>query len=181
MDTNHPARKYMGHSDCKVYLVVGRGIVLVNTEHSLRFATGPEYYGVVFNRTNNPDDWFAYTPTGGWFGCEPSRDAAVALVRTGARQMAERQKKLAEDPAFALGEALKSHDWFYYFSDDGNVVRRGDEAFDKIKALLKRVPEEDAKALWALHAPSGCDFPKRLNERRRSLFNRETAFVRTFS
>lgn len=36
---------------------------------------------------------------------------------------------------------LDAHDWYYDFSDDGNVMRRGRAAEDRLKAIAASSPE----------------------------------------
>lgn len=51
-------------------------------------------------------------------------------------------------------EALKTHDWYYDYSDDQNVWRSGNEQRTRINALLASIPPAQARALWAMYAPA---------------------------
>lgn len=41
-------------------------------------------------------------------------------------------------------EMLNQHDWYYSYSDDGSVYRRGSEAEAKLLAIAKKSPEHQA-------------------------------------
>ena len=52
-----------------------------------------------------------------------------------------------------LEQKLRAHDWWYHYSDDYSVVRRGERAWDALIALAKTFPVEVVRPLWAKHAP----------------------------
>ena len=53
--------------------------------------------------------------------------------------------------------ALKNHDWYYDYSDDGGVWRRGMEENDKIRRMRARLIEQgqqsDVDRLWQQYCP----------------------------
>jgi len=51
--------------------------------------------------------------------------------------------------------ALKGHDWYYGFSDDGRVYRRGQEEVQEIKSLYKqaRITPETFRKFFRMYAP----------------------------
>jgi hypothetical protein len=59
-------------------------------------------------------------------------------------------------------DKLKTHDWYYQYSDDGNMYRRGKAEDDEIKSILKRIEfeytEEYVKKIWNENVPK--DFQK---------------------
>jgi hypothetical protein len=56
-----------------------------------------------------------------------------------------------------LASKLKSHDWYFMYSDDGNVYRRGVQQFDEIGALMAQAKsvgaELRAKTLFESYRP----------------------------
>lgn len=58
-----------------------------------------------------------------------------------------------------LEQAMKDHDWYFDYTDDGAVWRRGKKAHEAIVEALKKLPLAEAKALWAKHAPKNFPFP----------------------
>jgi hypothetical protein len=60
----------------------------------------------------------------------------------------------AMSPAEAeLVRLMKSHDWWYDYSDDGNVWRAGRDRWDKIRAAFLSLPQGIASELWVKFAP----------------------------
>ncbi|MAH42243.1 hypothetical protein CL614_00760 [archaeon] len=57
----------------------------------------------------------------------------------------------------ALYDRLMKHDWYYSFSDDGGVYRRGEADRDEIKEILKVT--DGAREIWDMVAPRDCRFP----------------------
>ena len=55
-----------------------------------------------------------------------------------------------------LKALLKSHDWFYFYSDDQRVWSNGDDNEKRIKALLKETGQ-DGKDLYNEMKPSTFD------------------------
>lgn len=55
-------------------------------------------------------------------------------------------------------QLLKTHDWYYMYSDDHSVYKRGWEKAQKIQELQ---PELDPDfAVWNEHAPDDCKVSK---------------------
>lgn len=52
-----------------------------------------------------------------------------------------------------LEKKLQYHDWYYSYSDDYSVVRRGERAWDELKAMINLFPRDDVRPLWDKHAP----------------------------
>ena len=48
---------------------------------------------------------------------------------------------------------LKSHDWYYDYSDDHSVWRRGNEAHSRLRGIQKTI--DPTYAHWNEHAPEG--------------------------
>ncbi|MGW8177806.1 MAG: hypothetical protein ACWGQW_03315 [bacterium] len=61
--------------------------------------------------------------------------------------------KVENDLVFAYEEALRKHDWYYTYSDDGGVFRAGENSSYRIRTLGKKIPEEDQKRLWNQYCP----------------------------
>jgi len=47
---------------------------------------------------------------------------------------------------------LKSHDWYYDYSDDHSVWRRGSEAYGRLRSMQKNL--DPTGAIWNEHAPN---------------------------
>lgn len=54
-------------------------------------------------------------------------------------------------------KALRNHDWYYDYSDDGSVWRRGLAEADNIRRIRNELKstgkEAEAEALWKEHCP----------------------------
>lgn len=50
-----------------------------------------------------------------------------------------------------LEKELRSHDWYYHYSDDHSVWSRGRAQWQKISALLKKAQEVDRARADALY------------------------------
>jgi hypothetical protein len=66
---------------------------------------------------------------------------------------------MAEPFIEQLETALKKHDWYYSYSDDSRVYRRGVDEQNEIRRLLRAVPRDQAKAFWQKFAPPEFTFP----------------------
>lgn len=55
---------------------------------------------------------------------------------------------------------LKSHDWYYDYSDDHSVWRRGSEAHSRLRGLQKSI--DPTGEIWNEHAPT--DFKMKQQE-----------------
>lgn len=87
------------------------------------------------------------------------------LVQREKRQQEQLEAKQREEEklakAFELGGesgtllavGLKSHDWYYSYSDDGAVWRAGSRRHDQLLEMRANTPNGDS--IWALYAPSG--------------------------
>lgn len=54
-------------------------------------------------------------------------------------------------------QKLKAHDWYYSFSDDSGVWRRGEDSAKEIAELAKMTP--GAREIWKMTAPKDFRFP----------------------
>lgn len=59
-------------------------------------------------------------------------------------------KAVAEMDAYI--NLLRSHDWFYDYSDDHSVWKRGREQRNKLEAMAMRLDPE--RSIWRQYAPS---------------------------
>jgi hypothetical protein len=64
------------------------------------------------------------------------------------------------DPLAFFERELARVDWYCAFSDDYGVTLRGEAHYRQVLALMAKVPEAAAKALWAKYAPEGIPFPE---------------------
>jgi hypothetical protein len=61
-----------------------------------------------------------------------------------------------------LEDHLKTHDWYYAFSDDHRVWQAGEQARHVLLDLLNdanKVDADKARALFRRYAPPGCSVP----------------------
>ena len=67
-------------------------------------------------------------------------------------EMISADQRLAE-----LAQKLQYHDWYYNYSDDHSVWRRGEERSAQIQSEMKYLNslglEEQTKALWEQYCP----------------------------
>jgi len=71
-----------------------------------------------------------------------------------AAQAAFEPELAAMPPAEAeLVRLMKSHDWWYDYSDDGRVSRNGRDHWEKIRAAIASLPKDAASRLWSRFAP----------------------------
>jgi hypothetical protein len=63
------------------------------------------------------------------------------------------ENTIKNDPVLHLERELSCHDWYYAFSDDHSVWLGGEAHSKLIQKLIKLVPVEKAKELWAKYAP----------------------------
>jgi hypothetical protein len=61
--------------------------------------------------------------------------------------------KLLASPEWKLEGALQQHDWYYHFSDDAEVRRRGEESTSRLLPLVCRCKPAAASALWRKYHP----------------------------
>jgi len=52
-----------------------------------------------------------------------------------------------------LEQLLQGHDWFYEYSDDNGVWRRGNERHNQILREMRTIGEPAATELWNRYAP----------------------------
>jgi hypothetical protein len=52
-----------------------------------------------------------------------------------------------------LEKLMSTHDWYYEFSDDGSVWRKGRESYNKMLFLIRQTKPEVVKQLWDKYAP----------------------------
>ena len=62
-----------------------------------------------------------------------------------------------------LAHAIKHHDHYYMYSDDGGVFRRGSTDRDMILDALEKQFDKKSQRLmfWNEHAPEGCGYTKK--------------------
>jgi len=53
-----------------------------------------------------------------------------------------------ENLAGQLELLLRNHDWYYDYSDDHRSWTKGKRERDEINALVKKMPEAEARAVW---------------------------------
>lgn len=57
----------------------------------------------------------------------------------------------------ALAQKLKAHDWYYTYSDDGTVYRRGEQEAKEIREIIAVAKEAgvgpEAQQLWEDYKP----------------------------
>ncbi len=119
---------------------------------------------------------FTKAPTGGWGGqaevvglrgrhfiytgqSGDDLDTCVAEMVTKLLDCATRGYHLGQDPTARLDALLASHDWYSAYSDDAGVSSAGDHDWDNIAGLLKSLPVEVARTLFAKHAPKEMTCP----------------------
>jgi hypothetical protein len=66
----------------------------------------------------------------------------------------DKAEDLAGPAGVAFAESLAKLDWYYSYSDDGSVYRRGDVAYKAAQATRKEMGE-CGDLIWAMYAPSG--------------------------
>jgi hypothetical protein len=67
---------------------------------------------------------------------------------------------LPSEEARKLFDIMHTHDWWYSYSDDGTVWKRGKGAEDAILAGLRTLPSSVRVLLWSLTAPSNYTPPE---------------------
>lgn len=88
-------------------------------------------------------------PMGGWQSCLPPTRRNPPVKRNPL-------DNLSDGELLKVGEVvdlLKHHDWYYSFSDDIDVFRRGKEDELVLEAALATLPHEQAAELWKMYAP----------------------------
>lgn len=69
-----------------------------------------------------------------------------------------------------LEQRLKSHDWWYPYSDDHRYWKQGGQEMDAIRKLVARINdaglEKEAEAIWKKTAPADFKtwYPKKLTK-----------------
>jgi len=120
---------------------------------------------------------FCKDPTGGWGGeatVPGLTGGAISLYVIGkgndlnlcvqemTLKLAGHQSRLdilTNDPLAELEVRLQQHDWFYDFSDDGNVYRAGEKSYAVIRQLLEKLNSNKTRPLWDKYAPKEFQFP----------------------
>lgn len=100
----------------------------------------------------------ATMPLGGYTSCLPPvrrqpprvRVVEVAPVAFDLDNLCD-TALLALEPAVT---ALQAHDWYYDFSDDIEVYRRGKQSAVTVYTELAKLSRSQAEALWQLYAPA---------------------------
>lgn len=86
-------------------------------------------------------------------------DAATKAVEM-RKEWDKEQKRLVDEPAYALEQLLKGRDWHAHFSDDFNAWSAARCEDLLLKELLAKVPKDVAQALWTQYAPREVKFPR---------------------
>lgn len=92
----------------------------------------------------------AVMPRGGWQSCLPPVRARPPVKRNPL-------DALSDDELLKVGEVaelLKHFDWYYSYSDDIDVYRRGKEDELVLQAALATLPHDQAAELWRMYAPA---------------------------
>lgn len=98
-------------------------------------------------------------------GCKTERRGFKASNEARAALLVDRdndfykEEQIQNSEEALLERALKEHDWYYDFSDDGRVFRNGEASYNKLIKIFRTVDKEKALALWAKHAPEGFEAP----------------------
>lgn len=85
-------------------------------------------------------------------GFKTSDEARAALLIDRDNDFHVEEQIQSNDEAL-LERALKEHDWYYGFSDDGRVFRRGEASYIELIKIFHKTDRKKALALWAKHAP----------------------------
>lgn len=78
-----------------------------------------------------------------------------------------------------LYSAMKKHDWFYYYTEDPSMRKRGDQSKNRIYGIILKMKElgfeKDAKDLWKKLAPKDMkdSFPSKLSNEYREYYKEE--------
>jgi hypothetical protein len=102
--------------------------------------------------TNHGDNWSVeYMGPRGWAVYEyypDMKDLTVKnmLARKALREVIEAD--IQKDPVALLERALKSHDWYYFYSDAPGSYNAGSASADRINELMKKVDKYVAIGLW---------------------------------
>lgn len=56
-------------------------------------------------------------------------------------------------------QALQKHDWYFEYSDDHNVWKKGNEAAKKLRAAQTQL--DPLGTIWNQHAPRDCQIKPR--------------------
>jgi hypothetical protein len=83
-------------------------------------------------------------------------------------------RKMSESDATTLlkqlGQELKSHDWYYQYSDDSKYYDRGSREWDSIRNIISQINkmglQTDGEAIWKQFAPSNQknNYPNKMQE-----------------
>lgn len=92
----------------------------------------------------------AVMPMGGWQSCLPPTRRNPPVKRSPLDNLSDSELLKVG----AVVDLLKHHDWYYSFSDDIDVFRRGKERELALQAALAALPLAQAEAIWTLYAPS---------------------------
>ena len=87
-------------------------------------------------------------------GTFETAEGAAADLLGKARAAVEAEAAVVADPVAHLERELERHDWYSVYSDDHSVWAAGERHITLIMDLMKQVPEETAKALFAKYAPA---------------------------
>lgn len=91
--------------------------------------------------------------------CRGTREVTDVPSRSPAPSPAREKPAPAYKDAL-LEAALKGHDWYYSYSDDPHVHRRGAKQREEILVLLGEVTPKTGEKLWLEHAPKEFRFPR---------------------
>ena len=93
-----------------------------------------------------------------WASASTLTELAELVRAQKAKEFAE-EEAIKADPVRHLERELGWADWYYEYSDDHRVWLGGEAHFRLIRQLIKKIPVEKAKELWAKYAPNDTPFP----------------------
>lgn len=88
----------------------------------------------------------------------PDLATAITNLREAIATKIAYEKRMADEPTFALEERLRRHDWTFAYSDDQRSWSAGNRNLQEIMKLVPQVP--NAQEIWEKYAPEGYPFPQ---------------------
>ncbi len=144
-------------------LVFATETVAVTTLAQLRLVTEREDFVGLAHYTagavNTASKWGGIVPRvegdgASYIANRATVEDAAEAIRTEALAMRAEADRIAADPAYALEQLLKTHDWYAHYSDDYGVCAASDRHWDRIQTLRAQVAPEIYDALLAKYAPT---------------------------
>jgi len=79
------------------------------------------------------------------------------------QEMIDDAKTIFENDLSKLENQLKSHDWYYDYSDDYSVWNKGKDKETEIRSLISQLKKEgkrtEVEKIWQKYAPKGFSLP----------------------